>query len=375
MRTTPLTFDIFCRVVDNYGDIGVCWRLARDLARRPGCGALRLWVDDLASFARIARDIDPLEDEQQAQGVMVHRWTNEFAAVEPADVVIEAFACNLPEAFLARMTPRQIWINLEYLSAEDWVEACHALPSPQSGGLRKFFFFPGFTDATGGLLREPDLPARRDAWQADPSRRLALLERLGVGTDWCRRIQAGARLVYVYCYPQAPLQALLDGLASADRDALVLMPRGIWPEQQAREAYARNYVALHELPFVDQDVFDELLWSADINVVRGEDSLVRAIWAQRPMIWQPYLQDDDAHIRKLQAWLDRSPYPESIRGLMHDWNTGNAKRFGERLQESLQPPGLAEWIATAEAYSRELSAGDDLATRLLRFCAKHRQTR
>ena len=47
-----LSWDIFCTVVDNYGDIGVCWRLARQLAAEHGF-AVRLWVDDLASFARL----------------------------------------------------------------------------------------------------------------------------------------------------------------------------------------------------------------------------------------------------------------------------------------------------------------------------------
>ena len=376
MHTAPLTFDIFCRVVDNYGDIGVCWRLARSLAQHPACGAVRLWVDDLASFARIAQDIDPLQDRQQAQGVIVHHWTRIFPDVEPSEVVVEAFACSLPDAFLARMSPKQIWINLEYLSAEDWVESCHGLPSLQSGGLRKFFFFPGFTDATGGLLREADLLARRNVWQADGGRRMALFRRLGVSDESCGRLEAGARLVYVFCYPQAPLQALLDELALSSRDTLVLMPRGLRSEPQAASAQASgSHVAVHEIPFVDQDTFDELLWSADINIVRGEDSLVRAIWAGRPMIWQPYVQEEGAHLEKLTAWLDRSPYPEEVRALMRDWSTGDSTGFRERLRAVLEPGSFARWQAVAAQLSRELSNGDDLTTRLVRFCAKLRQTR
>ena len=30
----PLLWDIFCQVIDNHGDVGVCWRLARELAAR-----------------------------------------------------------------------------------------------------------------------------------------------------------------------------------------------------------------------------------------------------------------------------------------------------------------------------------------------------
>ncbi|MGB3288764.1 MAG: elongation factor P maturation arginine rhamnosyltransferase EarP, partial [Burkholderiaceae bacterium] len=165
-----LSFDIFCRVVDNYGDIGVCWRLSRQLAAQLGQGCVRLWVDDLGSFARIEPGVDPQAGRQTVKGVDIVHWTQQPPPLAPHDVVIEAFACDPPADFIERMVGcDSLWINLEYLSAEAWVESCHALPSPQANGLRKAFFFPGFTPGTGGLLREPGLLARRDAWQADPS--------------------------------------------------------------------------------------------------------------------------------------------------------------------------------------------------------------
>ena len=47
-----------------------------------------------------------------------------------------------------------------------------------------------------------------------------------------------------------------------------------------------------------------MLWACDFNFVRGEDSLVRAIWAGKPFVWQIYPQDDNAHYAKLEAFLD-----------------------------------------------------------------------
>ena len=41
------SWDVFCRVVDNYGDAAVCWRLARQLADEHGA-RVRLWIDLLA---------------------------------------------------------------------------------------------------------------------------------------------------------------------------------------------------------------------------------------------------------------------------------------------------------------------------------------
>ena len=84
------TWDIFCNVVDNYGDIGITWRLARGLVREHGL-AVRLWVDDLHAFQRIWPGIAVDADQQTCEGVTVCAWCTPFEATEPAQVVIEAF--------------------------------------------------------------------------------------------------------------------------------------------------------------------------------------------------------------------------------------------------------------------------------------------
>ncbi len=385
-----LSYDIFCRVIDNYGDIGVCWRLARQLAQRPDCKAVRLWVDDLKTFSRIAPRVQASLARQTVEAVHIRHWhdhdrlpagspTQQPLAPEacsPADVVIEAFACSPPAAYLGQMSDRNLWINLEYLSAEAWVASCHGLPSLQANGLRKFFFFPGFSESTGGLLREPGLLSRRDAWLADPDARPALLERLGVDATWLDRLRHGARLVYVYCYPQAPLPALLHALSAAGRDTLVLLPEGIWPGALPGPVVTeRCRVQLHTHSFVDQDTFDRLLWSSDLNIVRGEDSLVRALWAGRPMIWQPYLQEEDAHLDKLAAWLAASPFDQEVQGAMMAWNRGDAHAVGATLVPLLKGNGLKTWCEQTRDWCSRLAAYDDLATRLVSFCAETSQTR
>ena len=145
--------DIFCNVIDNYGDIGVSWRLARQLANEYGL-TVRLWVDDLASLARLCPEADDTLAQQLCRGVEVRHWGEDFSVVRAADLVIEAFGCRLPQAYLDAMAAQHtVWVNLEYLSAEDWVAGCHKLPSPRPP-LTRYFFFPGFTRETGGLLLE-----------------------------------------------------------------------------------------------------------------------------------------------------------------------------------------------------------------------------
>ena len=126
-------WDIFCKVVDNYGDIGVCWRLARQLAGEHGL-AIRLWVDELSAFARLAPQVDASADAQVVAGIEVRRWREPWPGEAPADVVLETFGCRLPDTYRAAMaarSPPPAWVNVEHLSAEAWVAGHHGLPSPQ----------------------------------------------------------------------------------------------------------------------------------------------------------------------------------------------------------------------------------------------------
>lgn len=302
-------WDIFCSVVDNYGDIGVTWRLARQLAAEQG-HVVRLWIDELGAFVRLCPEASVDAECQRWSGVEVRLWREPFPAVEPAQVVIEAFACQLQSAYIEAMAAsgtRRLWLNLEYLSAEDWVAGCHGLPSPQPGGLQKFFFFPGFVEGAGGLLREADLLARRRAFQADAQAQQAFLQSLGVIRE------AGARLISLFAYENAGLAGWLDALAADSQSTQLLVPQGkvlanlqAWlgeaqlvPGDQRR----RGNLLIHVLPFVAQDDYDRLLWCCDLNAVRGEDSFVRAQWAGRPLLWHIYPQEERAHWDKLEAFL------------------------------------------------------------------------
>lgn len=363
--------DLFCRVVDNYGDIGVCWRLARRLAHGHGWD-VRLWVDDLSSFARIQAGIDAGAARQVCQEVDIVHWS---AAPDPAlaarDVVIEAFACDPPEAFLANMRQRHpVWINLEYLSAEAWVESCHGLPSQRPDGLVKHFFFPGFTPATGGLLRETGLSAERDAFQADRDAQDAFLRGLGVADSLLSLRRNGARTVSLFCYPSAPVDALARALAATPGATLLLVPEGVAPRLEAACAVPGG-PAVARLPFVAQPDFDRILWCADLNFVRGEDSFVRAAWAARPLAWQIYPQDENIHLEKLDAWLARYPAPEPAVDLIRAWNQEDAGAAAEAaLAAALRPGPWQAWNQAARDWDAAQAARPDLAENLAGFCAE-----
>lgn len=369
------TWDIFCSVVDNYGDIGVTWRLARQLAAEHGL-AVRLWVDDLGAFVRLCPQADAQAQRQSQQGVEVCWWGDDWQATAPADVVIEAFACELPASYIAAMAQRSqkpLWLNLEYLSAEDWVEGCHGLPSLQSNGLSKFFFFPGFTAGSGGLLRERELLAQRRAFQADSGARAAFLRSIGVTA------LPGARLISLFAYENAALGSWLNVLAADTQTSQLLVPEGrILADLQAwlgctglsaGDVQQRGQLHIQVLPFIQQDQYDRLLWSCDFNAVRGEDSFVRAQWAGRPLLWHIYQQADNAHLEKLDAFL--ALYKEGLSAdgqralveLWHAWNTGQSVK--ESWDQLLQ--NAPELHAHAEQWCLQRASQADLAEALVQF--------
>ncbi|TAJ77655.1 MAG: elongation factor P maturation arginine rhamnosyltransferase EarP [Gallionellaceae bacterium] len=340
INSHPQTCDIFCAVVDNYGDIGVSWRLARQLVHEHGIH-VRLWVDDLCSFGKLCPEVDAALDKQHCRGVEVRRWGASFswqslsrpgghplkkqlanrlggkaAAGEGlgervvAELVIEAFACKLPEAYIEAMAAQErkpVWLNLEYLSAEDWVEGAHKLPSPHLRlPLEKYFFFPGFTAKTGGLLLERELLQRRDVFQADIAKQQAYWHGLNLPER-----SAGELRISLFSYENAAVASLLRAWEQGAMRVVCCVPEGrVLPQVaaffglssgKAGDAWQRGNLHVQALPFVEQERYDELLWACDINFVRGEDSCVRAQWAGKPFIWHIYPQHDGVHMHKLRA--------------------------------------------------------------------------
>ncbi|MGV3679455.1 MAG: elongation factor P maturation arginine rhamnosyltransferase EarP [Acidovorax sp.] len=366
--TAPLQWDVFCQVIDNYGDIGVCWRLASQLATRGE--RVRLWVDDASALAWMAPAGHP--------GVELRPWGGEWPGAHEAapDVLVEAFGCEIPEPFLAWAVGRAshhqpdrqpVWINLEYLSAESYVERNHRLPSlVMSGparGWTRWFFYPGFTPATGGLLREPGLldqrsPGSAAAWRAQQPELGPVLPQ---------------RWMSLFCYEPPALPALLAQAmqpGAVPTRLLVTPGRATAAVQTALATLPADQGAL-QLQYLrptDQQGFDDLLWACDFNAVRGEDSLVRALWAGQALVWHIYPQDDGAHHAKLAAFLDWLQAPASLRGFHAAWN--GIPGHGPLVL----PDGetLAGWTACIQAARARLAAQSSLVDQLVGFIQEKR---
>ncbi|MBU3575192.1 elongation factor P maturation arginine rhamnosyltransferase EarP [Polynucleobacter sp. UK-Mo-2m-Kol15] len=357
-----MRWDIFCQIVDNYGDAGVCWRLARSLTSLHGQD-VRIFCDDLPTLNLLASGVDP----EIKSRIDIQPWeashNNSRHPVEAPDVVIEAFGCDLPERYLAGLliAPKKpLIINLEYLSAESWILDFHQKASPQAHGIPKYFFFPGFQAHAGGILIDPIPKGLTEQPIPNP------LEAI-----W-KRLRPDTKRISVFCYPGAPLLKWLEDLAAMGKDYDIVLTHGQLEQLQLSSGHPTKALTLPDsiqlfpIPFVSQDEYDWLLAQCDFNIVRGEDSFVRAQLAGKPFIWHIYPQVDRAHEIKLAAFLDlylADASQELKHGVMAAMNWA---------MPSMWHQSIDAWGTHSKAWHADLlekQADGGLASRLIGFVA------
>jgi uncharacterized repeat protein (TIGR03837 family) len=379
-------WDVFCRVVDNYGDIGICWRLSQQLVHEHGL-QVRLFIDDIVAARHLISTLALNQTSQLVNGVEICPWPK--VSVMPAHVVIATFGCELPETYSQQLATQQsVWINLEYLSAETWVSDFHAQISPQPKiGVNKHFFFPGFFPDTGGLLRERHLLATRDAFLDSADEQAVFWKKLGLDN----LILDKTIKISLFCYPQAHIRNLFAALASIEQTIHVVMPFNgdvsQWSTAFAdctqtktgasRLLLQQGKLNVHLLPFLSQADYDHLLWASDFNFVRGEDSWIRAIWAGKPFIWQPYWQADAVHLKKMEAFLavyagDASVEMQDLLSLASlAWSAGDPDLGSKTNPDKDLWPRFINQLPALRAHAQHrahtLAQQSDLATKLVIF--------
>ncbi|VEE08401.1 elongation factor P maturation arginine rhamnosyltransferase EarP [Neisseria animalis] len=366
---------LFCNVIDNYGDIGVSWRLAQALCRELGW-QVHLWVDEMAALQTICPDLPPAPCRYRQ--IEIHRWQPESAEdidVLPAPkIVIETFACDLPPNVLSVIREKQpLWLNWEYLSAEESNERLHLMPSLLGDGSRKYFWFMGFSEKSGGLIRERNY-ADTVLGSRDFRVQLGLPEKSG--REWLLfgyHSPIWAKWLETWRQYGKPMALLLAGHQIADS----LKAEGILPEhalQNDGDVYQTECLRLIKIPFVPQQDFDQLLHFTDGMIIRGEDSFVRAQFAGKPFLWHIYPQNENIHLEKLHAFWQRtaSVYPPELflahQALSDELNGGMPLSAEGRLQNwQILHEHHQAWQHGAEAWRRFLFGQHSALEKLAKF--------
>ena len=383
-----MTIDVLCKVVDNYGDIGVVYRLARALSELDPAPVLRIVVDDLRAFSLLEPLVRPDVAVQTVRGWTIVDWRGPTVADAGSyeavygqagpRVVLECFACGRPDWFEAMLFDddddgsQKTIVNIEYLSAEPYADEFHRLPSlTRSGSVRKHMFMPGFTPGTGGLILDSAFVAAK-ARCSEPAglaveRGLLLagagLEMLpsdGLSADGT----VGMFWVLVFSYERDYARIVADLAAfNAKRPVLVLVASGKSEPcfMRAWEDAGRPFRVLR-LPFLPQETWDRVLLASDFLFVRGEDSMARAALSGRPFLWHAYPQAEAHQLVKVRALLERMRAHFDPQDFRYVEETFLA--FNDRLADGAAVAGTERVTRLLEADARMLHGFSSFADAL-----------
>ncbi|MBN2858550.1 MAG: elongation factor P maturation arginine rhamnosyltransferase EarP [Candidatus Delongbacteria bacterium] len=315
------SIDIFCDVIDNFGDAGVCLRLARSLKSRLPGSEIRIFTNDLSAFAALDGEIGPDKEIQYIRDFSLLSYTvitEKFVEeLQIPQAVIEAFACHIPELYYNKALESDcVIINLDHLSAEKWIEGVHLKESLTGRRAKKYFFMPGFNGNSGGLI----LDTRLSDEEAE-LKRSVFLKRFGLKDD--------GLLLTVFTY-EHDFRNLISDIKSSGRktNVVVFGEKSRSSIEPLLELQDEN-LSIVLSDFLDQDEYTDLIKVSDLNFVRGEDSWARACLSGKPFIWHAYHQEKNYQLVKVKAFLETvRPYFESIE--IYDHYSEYLIRFNDR---------------------------------------------
>ena len=282
------SIDIFCQVIDNYGDVGVAYRLAREFKRVYPNKKLRFVINQIEELNLI----------RKSENIEVILYKDISKIENSADLIIESFGCEIPKEYMDKALKKsKLIINLEYFSAEKWVDDFHLQESFLGGNLKKYFFIPGLSEKSGGILLDNEFLERKKKVEANKEYYLEKFE-----------IKEKYDLIgSVFSY-EKNFDSLIEELKKLDKKVILL----ILSEKTQKNFIkyfdnGNNYdkIKFVKLPFFTYDKYEELLALCDFNLVRGEDSFVRALLLGKPFLWHIYPQDENTHIKKLESFLEK----------------------------------------------------------------------
>lgn len=316
IKCFSMEITVLCKVVDNFGDIGVVFRLCRALSELKKNLEIRLVVSNLDSFAKISKGIDSTKTFQEFRGWKVFDWNDnalckkEFSK-NPPEFILECFQCGRPEwleelLFSPQFNLNVQIVNVEYLTAESWADDFHLLKSgTRSAKIKKINFMPGFTKKTGGLILDKNFMCCLSEKKFALNLVKQNLDKKILSEDFSDSFK-----ILIFSYPKN-----FDFLASAIKEfsflkkIIVFVASGAGADS-AKISLKKFKVDFVCLPFMQQEVWDAFLSLMDFSFVRGEDSFSRCCLLGNPFIWNIYPQEEEFHIVKLNAFLQKIKIPQ-----------------------------------------------------------------
>ena len=379
MQTDEIT--LLCKVVDNFGDIGVVYRLARAISEIDSTIKLNIICSNLESFAAMNSRVDKNSLIQKIEyngavwtiidwNITTTKLIELNGSLPDFGVILECFQCGRPDfleeiLFDKQNTKLYRIINVEYLTAEDYADEFHCLKSgTRSALVKKVNFMPGFTAKTGGMILDR-----------------SFMDSIAKAKSAHRNVHDFTVTLFSY---ERDFTAVFDALIEFQSliqqndpefrvKVLAADGKSLPYAKKAQEA-THSQLAFTQLPFLSQAEWDSLLCRSDFNFIRGEDSLSRACLCSKPFFWHAYVQEDNYQLVKVEAVLNRLvPYirdAELGQKLRQEWlnyNTPDAGLDKSSLVQLFTASYEGSLTRDFAHFSEDLLLNGDLGTNLLNY--------
>ena len=383
------SIDIFCEIIDNFGDIGVVYRISKELKKIFQNVRIRIVLNRLEEFKAINKKVKDT-DYQEIDGLIcvTEKYVKEnIETFGVSDVFIEAFGCNVPEEYVKQAKENsKLWINLEYLSGEKWIEDFHLCESLiDSKTLKKIFFMPGFSEKSGGVIIDS-----------------GFLERMKYGKEnrdevfkkYFKDFDLKDKFIGTVFSYEKNFESLLETLKNYEKETVLLL-MGEKTQKSFSEILKKNLtedygnivkygkITMIYSDFFSQEEYEEIISASDFNFTRGEDSFVRGIILGKPFMWHIYLQEEKAHMDKIKAFTERfkesvevseeeKNIMESYCNLLEDYNDRN-KNSLEKGKEDFRIffEKFEEIDRICEKYSKFLLEKCNLVKKLYKYIQEY----
>lgn len=362
-----MNITVLCKVVDNYGDVGVVYRLVNQLKKLNPALKLNLVIDDLDSFKKINNSVILEKEIQNFAGYDVYNWNSfEFCYEkfsendgEKLEIILECFQCGRPQwmekiLFEDKLQRTVNIIMIDYLTAEKYAEDFHCLKSlTRSAKVQKVNFMPGFTSKTGGLTIDEEWKELRP------------------------RNADGNILCFTYERDWVPLVNALNKYGK--KKVMIAQGRGFQSLKNTFDSYESKTVIYEALDFINQQEWDKLMQSCSVLIIRGEESMSRACLSGIPFIWHAYPQSNEYQQVKVQALLERmKEYFSEVdfNIILKVWTLFNSS---EKEVDSLEfESSIYNFLISSDkleygfkAFALDLRKNGDLAANLMTFIEKN----
>ncbi|MDD3144831.1 MAG: elongation factor P maturation arginine rhamnosyltransferase EarP [Candidatus Gracilibacteria bacterium] len=300
-----MKIDFYVDVVDNFGDLGFALNLAFIMLKNDNSYEITLFSNDEKLFKNMLKKNDMISK-------IKYHELSEIGLYEPSSLIFNFFDRKIDFDYLNSFDKNIKLINFGYFLLHTGVEKLH-LTNYSTKNVDITHFIPSLLDLTGGVLinKSDEISSREQYFDLISKKYNLSFPNLD-----------GKKIVSIFVYKNT-LDKIINHINLSKKDDTFFLIFG------HSNLILKNKNAF-VMPFLEIDDYGNFLRYCDINFVRGENSLIQSLIFGKPTIWDIYKENNNAHIEKIDDFLN---FLSKIEGNNKSYNDLMKKFSGENIED------------------------------------------